>query len=592
MAIERGTVIDGKYEILKQIGKGGMSVVYLAMDLRLNKQWAVKVIQRKGIGKNNEIVLNKVPDDTELMKRLDHPAIPRIVDIIDNENDPQIYIVMDYVEGDSLDKIVEEFGAQSQDLVIDWAKQICDTLGYLHSQKPPIIYRDMKPANIMLKPEGNLKIIDFGISREYKEQNLADTTVLGTKGYAPPEQFGSRQTDARSDIYALGMTMHHLVTGVDPRKNDYVPIKQWNPSLMDGLEIIIDKCVQMDPDDRYQNCNELMYDLEHVELLGTEYKKKQKRKLMIFVISLALAVVMAFAGVLGMVIKYNNDSNTYDMYVVNNGYIDSAVDENSIAEACFKAMEIDGTDIRAYEKYIEKSTDAGMLLTYNFNETDSDGNAKSGTYDVNRYAKYFSENLEELKKNPDFDKLAFETGYAIFNLSSESELSAALSAQTYFNYVLEIGETSNYFNIANSFNEVCKFYNDYANSETTGNESTKEDYDKLIENIAYCVDGDNLSKGFDLDKKESFVKLTLYERFANLLNSNVQYFASTGVPIESVQDIYNTIYENTNAITVSAEVNKKMQDNIIANLKPNDGNFVRALDRAYDNASNSEGRGQ
>ena len=403
MAIERGTVIDGKYEILKQIGKGGMSVVYLAMDLRLNKQWAVKVIQRKGIGKNNEIVLNKVPDDTELMKRLDHPAIPRIVDIIDKEDDPQIYIVMDYVEGESLDKILEEYGAQSQDLVIDWAKQICDTLGYLHSQKPPIIYRDMKPANIMLKPEGNLKIIDFGISREYKEQNLADTTVLGTKGYAPPEQFGSRQTDARSDIYALGMTMHHLVTGVDPRKNDYVPIKQWNPSLMDGLEIIIDKCVQMDPDDRYQNCNELMYDLEHVELLGIEYKKKQKRKLMTFVISLSLAVIMAFAGVLGMVIKRNNDTNTYDKYVTDNGYIDSAVDENSIAEACFKAIEIDGTRIEAYEKYIEKSTDAGELLAYSFNETDKDNNTKSGTYDINRYTKYFSDNLEQLMQKPGFD---------------------------------------------------------------------------------------------------------------------------------------------------------------------------------------------
>ena len=103
--------------------------------------------------------MNKVPDDTELMKRLDHPAIPRIVDIIDKEDDPQIYIVMDYVEGESLDKVLEEWGAQSEEVVIDWAKQICDTLGYLHSQKPPIIYRDMKPANIMLKPEGNLLVI-------------------------------------------------------------------------------------------------------------------------------------------------------------------------------------------------------------------------------------------------------------------------------------------------------------------------------------------------------------------------------------------------------------------------------------------------
>ena len=593
MAIERGTVIDGKYEILKQIGKGGMSVVYLAMDLRLNKQWAVKVIQRKGIGKNNEVVLNKVPDDTELMKRLDHPAIPRIVDIIDKEDDPQIYIVMDYVEGESLDKILDEYGAQPQDVVIDWAKQICDTLGYLHSQKPPIIYRDMKPANIMLKPEGNLKIIDFGISREYKEQNLADTTVLGTKGYAPPEQFGSRQTDARSDIYALGMTMHHLVTGVDPRKNDYVPIKQWNPSLMDGLEIIIDKCVQMAPEDRYQNCNELMYDLEHVELLGIEYKKQQKRKLMTFVISLALAVIMAFAGVLGMVVKHNNDTNTYDKYVTNSGYIDLAVDENSIAEACFKAIEIDGTRIEAYEKYIEKSTDAGKLLTYSFNETDKDNNTKSGTYDINRYTKYFSDNLEQLKQKPGFDKLAFDTGYAIFNLSKDnSELSSALSAQTYFKYVLEIGETSNYYNIANSFNNVCQFYNDYANAEKTGNESTKDDYEKLIESIAYCVDGDNLSKGFDFDRNESFVKLTLYNQFANLLNTNAQYFAGTGIDIEEVQNVYSTIYDNAKSITVSAEVNKQLQNSIITNLNPTNGKYVRALERVYDNAANAAGRGQ
>ncbi len=537
--------------------------------------------------------MNKVPDDTELMKRLDHPAIPRIVDIIDKEDDPQIYIVMDYVEGESLDKILDEYGAQPQDVVIDWAKQICDTLGYLHSQKPPIIYRDMKPANIMLKPEGNLKIIDFGISREYKEQNLADTTVLGTKGYAPPEQFGSRQTDARSDIYALGMTMHHLVTGVDPRKNDYVPIKQWNPSLMDGLEIIIDKCVQMAPEDRYQNCNELMYDLEHVELLGIEYKKQQKRKLMTFVISLALAVIMAFAGVLGMVVKHNNDTNTYDKYVMDSGYIDLAVDENSIAEACFKAIEIDGTRIEAYEKYIEKSTDAGKLLTYSFNETDKDNNTKSGTYDINRYTKYFSDNLEQLKQKPGFDKLAFDTGYAIFNLSKDnSELSSALSAQTYFKYVLEIGETSNYYNIANSFNNVCQFYNDYANAEKTGNESTKDDYEKLIESIAYCVDGDNLSKGFDFDRNESFVKLTLYNQFANLLNTNAQYFAGTGIDIEEVQNVYSTIYDNANRITVSAEVNKQLQNSIITNLNPTNGKYVRALERVYDNAANAAGRGQ
>lgn len=212
-----GTVIEGKYEILKEIGRGGMSVVYLANDTHLNRNWAVKEVRKKGNGKNDEIVVNSLLAEANMVKRLDHPALPRIVDIIDNGS--TIYIVMDFIEGESLDKILNEYGAQPEDKVIEWAMQICDVLSYLHSQKPPIIYRDMKPANLMLKPNGNISIIDFGIAREYKEQNLADTTVLGTKGYAPPEQY-SGQTDPRSDIFALGMTMHHLLTGIDPRNGE------------------------------------------------------------------------------------------------------------------------------------------------------------------------------------------------------------------------------------------------------------------------------------------------------------------------------------------------------------------------------------
>ena len=153
--------------------------------------------------------------------------------------------------------------------------QLCDALSYLHSQNPPIIYRDMKPANVMLKPEGNIKIIDFGIAREYKEQNLADTTVLGTKGYAPPEQY-SGQTDPRSDIFALGMTMHHLLTGMDPRSGEaYASVRQWNPELSEGIEIIIDRCVEPAPENRYQSCTDLLYDLEHPELITRGFKKSR-----------------------------------------------------------------------------------------------------------------------------------------------------------------------------------------------------------------------------------------------------------------------------------------------------------------------------
>lgn len=155
MATAIGTVIDGKYEILKQIGKGGMSIVYLAMDKHLNKQWAVKEIKKTANGKNEEVVVNSLITEANLMKKLDHPALPRIVDIIDNGQ--TIYVVMDYIEGESLDKVLDEFGAQPEDEVINWAIQICDALSYLHNQRPPIIYRDMKPANVMLKPDGNVK---------------------------------------------------------------------------------------------------------------------------------------------------------------------------------------------------------------------------------------------------------------------------------------------------------------------------------------------------------------------------------------------------------------------------------------------------
>lgn len=292
---EIGTVIEGKYEILREIGKGGMSVVYLAMDTHLNKQWAVKEIRKRGSGKNDEIVVNSLLAEANLMKRLDHPALPRIVDIIDNG--VTIFVVMDYIEGESLDKILKEYGPQPEEKVIVWAKQLCDALSYLHSQKPPIIYRDMKPANVMLKPEGTIKIIDFGIAREYKEQKMADTTVLGTKGYAPPEQY-SGQTDARSDIYALGMTLHHLLTGIDPRSGEaYAPVRMWNPQLSEGIELIIDKCVQPAAENRYQNCQDLQYDLEHPELITKGYKKKQKRKLHLFVVTASMTVACLIAGI-------------------------------------------------------------------------------------------------------------------------------------------------------------------------------------------------------------------------------------------------------------------------------------------------------
>ena len=267
---------------------------------------------------NYEVVKQNLIAETDILKRLNHPNLPSIIDVIDGED--TFLIVMDYIEGRPLSEALQREGAQPQDRVIEWAKQICDVLGYLHSRKPPIIYRDMKPSNVMLRPDGNIMIIDFGTAREYKSASIADTTCLGTQGYAAPEQFGGHgQTDARTDIYCLGATLYHLLTGHNPCLPPYemYPIRQWNPNLSSGLEQIIQKCTQKNPNDRYQSCAELMYVLEHYDELDYEYKKVQNRKWKLFLTTSILTAVSLTACVGFRMAESNTRSKSYDSYLKN-----------------------------------------------------------------------------------------------------------------------------------------------------------------------------------------------------------------------------------------------------------------------------------
>lgn len=257
-----GKTVDGKYEVLKLIGRGGFYTTYLVRNIHVNKAWAMKVCDKKN-RHYSPAMRENILTEPYMMQKLDHPAIPKVVDIIEDEE--SLFIVRDYIEGETLETIVKMYGAQPADKVIEWGKQMCSALGYLHSQNPPLIYRDMKPANTILKPDGSVKFIDFGIMRAYKPNQSSDTCCLGTKGYAAPEQFGGSQTDARTDIFGLGMTMFRLVTGINPTEPPYEikPICLVNPNLPKGLEYIISKCTQPNPAERYQSCDELMADLNN-----------------------------------------------------------------------------------------------------------------------------------------------------------------------------------------------------------------------------------------------------------------------------------------------------------------------------------------
>lgn len=339
--LEIGSILEGKYKILDIVGRGGMSVVYLVLNERANKSWAAKEIRRDGKVDEQMVKLGPIAE-TKILTKLKHPYLPSIVDVIDK--DDTFIIIMDYIEGNTLSDALKVSGPQSEEDVIKWGKQLCDVLGYLHSREKSIIYRDMKPSNIMLRPSGDITLIDFGAAREYKETDLKDTTNIGTIEYAAPEQLrkDQGQTDPRTDIFNLGATLHHLVTGLSPSESckvwgEFPPIRQLNPALSVGLEQIIMKCTRGDRDERYQSAAELMYDLEHYEEIGAPYRKRQKRKLRAFLTSSILTAVFAGVSVWGYISAEKKKTENFD-YILENAdsvqdYYDAITTDSSRREA-------------------------------------------------------------------------------------------------------------------------------------------------------------------------------------------------------------------------------------------------------------------
>jgi hypothetical protein len=365
--LEIGSLLDGKYKILNKIGQGGMSIVYLAMNEKANKQWAVKEM-RKEKNRNYEVMKQSLITETNLLKELKHPYLPSIADII--ENDDTIIIVMDYIEGRPLSDILLEEGTIEEDKVVDYAIQLCDVLDYLHSQNPPIIYRDLKPANIMLKPDGKITLIDFGTARKYNYDSVSDTTCLGTIGYAAPEQFAGetlRQTDARTDIYNLGATMYHLLTGVNPSEPPYelYPIRRWDERLSNGLEKIILRATRKDPEKRFNDCKEMSYALQHFRDLDDSYIATQKKKILMFVASLILSFSFFSMAIVvnGMEKReiskvYNNYLSEAALKIASDGS-ENAVDAN-VLKLFQDAINISPQSTEAYIRMLDYYCDLGQ----------------------------------------------------------------------------------------------------------------------------------------------------------------------------------------------------------------------------------------
>ncbi len=287
--LPQGTVVGGqqaKYEVLNSVGRGGMGVVYRARRTTDQAVIALKEMRPADATKPEEQQEFRMlfTQEAELLLRLDHPNIVDAFETFEWHGRP--YFVMEFVNGVTLEKRLRDANAPAfeQDALV-WAIQMARVLGYLHVQQPPVIYRDLKPGNVILTPDSVIKFIDFGVARQYKAGKSKDTVAIGTYGYAPPEQYGKGQTDAQSDLYTLGATLYHLLTNLGPiplRTPEPGSIQQHNPSVKPAVEQVVIKAMQQDRSFRFRNAQEMENGDDRVSNRPAASKRNTARRAGVF----------------------------------------------------------------------------------------------------------------------------------------------------------------------------------------------------------------------------------------------------------------------------------------------------------------------
>ena len=303
----------GKYTTIRKLGEGGEGCVYLARDEEMNRLVALKRIGESAAarvaGEGTRII-----KEADYLQKLRHPMFPVIYDLI---WDNACYIVMEYIQGITLRECMERNGCVGEEKACVWAKQLLDVLQYLHTRKPPVIYRDLKPDNIMVCPDGHLRLVDFGAAgrRSYGTKEGEGTEMAATPGYGAPEQFGGRTSpvkerrkdwrsvsvragadagdnagetagengvrrkvyaDERSDIYAFGKVLYYMLTGADPAKPPYtsLAVRDYQPLVRERMERLIRKCIREEPQSRYQMIEEVRTELNKCGRRGVRLRRR------------------------------------------------------------------------------------------------------------------------------------------------------------------------------------------------------------------------------------------------------------------------------------------------------------------------------
>lgn len=607
--LQIGSYVDGKYKVLSMIGQGGMSVVYLALNEKANKTWAIKEVRKDGT-QDFTTVKQGLIVETNILKSLNHKYLPSIIDVIDDGD--SFLIVMDYIQGKSLDKILkmslEKDGLPiALEDVISWGKQLCEVFYYLHTRPTPIIYRDMKPGNVMLKPDGEICVIDFGTARTFKQGNLEDTTCLGTPGYASPEQYGGNgQSTPKSDIYCLGATLHHLITGRNPSATpfNFPKITQCRPTLVDevrredmnkllGLEMIIEKCTQYEPEDRYESCLEMLYDLEHIEELSLPYRKKLKNKLTGFGVC-AGAALLCGAVSLGCMFMANRTEKTgYDYYVD-------------------QAEKNEGQTKRDYAKMavaIDPSEEKGYLLYLETLRNDDDGFSGQDSQDFKALLQQRSgrRSYDEILQdnNAGYTDLAYELGMAYYfaggagkpagdkelakkwlgivaqsTLSDEDLKTLGVEGKSKLSDA-QITEYGIDTNLVKTFLSICNYYNKVGQEDKVTGE-IKYSYADFWDELKTLVE--EQPQTVSAESRERLTQLRLLDDISYQLYSNAANFVSdAGIDEQTFIAALDAIYDRIEkANTGSNQTARSVQQNTLTTIE----NTRHTVDSLY--AQNSQ----
>lgn len=252
-------ILGRRYRVGRRIGKGGMGYVYQVYCAENNRQYAAKIVENTVEGQGEQ--------EARLLLKLNHPMLPEIHEYFHYEN--FTVIIMEFIYGCNMEEYIKKSGTVSKKKAVLYLRQLADVLTYLHGQKPPVIYRDLKPSNIMVESKERLKLIDFGTARSFKGDSGTDTIALGTPGYAAPEQLsGVAQSDVRTDIYSLGATMYYMLTGIDIGRPPFEanPVHLIRSDIDTVLSDIIVKCLQKNPENRFQSLPDLIRELDYGEL--------------------------------------------------------------------------------------------------------------------------------------------------------------------------------------------------------------------------------------------------------------------------------------------------------------------------------------